>query len=584
MSPEPSGPPGPSGRSAGRFILELLQILAIVLMLNLLLSVHIWAPGPQPLRALAVLPETAVLVWAIILVQSLFTGRAVRRIAYALLGAATGFMVGFSLAEGFFQYYYARHFLPRSDIGMIRGAILLFFGDIGATADVLTPIALVLIFTLLAVVGVGAVGGLGVLLHRARMRFAVPAVVTLVALVTFLAAGLQTPPAAMSLRSWFDSGEIAFVDDAFSEDNPSRDAFTDEAAARARGNDAADVREVYRFPGLLDRDIYLFVIEAYGYATVRHPEISEAIEAPREALADALHRKGYGVRTSYLESPVAGGYSWLAEATLLTGRLINSQARFKQLYELELPTLTGMLQEGGYYTLTMRPGTVHSSWPEGWDLYRFEESFVAHDGDFGYAGPWFSYVPVTDQYTIWTAHNRIRELTAPTGAAAEKPFLVYYQLVSSHTPFNKIPPIIEDWDSLGDGDIYNRRSSEIRRFDNSWTGGTELVEGYIAAVSYVLEVLTDYVSRIMDHSRDPIIIVMGDHQAQPPIRGPENIKSVPIHVASRDEIILRRFAERGFETGMVGTQEPPHRHMSEFFSMFADLARSSSVGGQHPEQ
>ncbi len=558
--------PGASQPTVGRFLLNLAQVLAVVLVLNLILSAYAWAPGRNLLRALIILPETAVLVWAIILVQSFVESRRVRRIAYGVLGAATGIMVGFSAAEGFFQYYYARHFLPRSDIEMIRGAIFLFFGDIGATADVLTPIALILIFTLLAVVGVVAVGGIGVLLHRVRVRLVAPAVVTVAAVLTLLAAGVPPSLAAMSSLSWFDSGEAAFT----------------EVAPTATGAARTDSpqRQNYRFPGLLDRDIYFFVLEAYGYATVRHPEISNAIEGPRAALAEALEESGYGIRTGYLESPVAGGYSWLAEATLLTGQVIDSQERFKQLYEVDLPTLTGMLQEGGYYTLTMRPGTVHSTWPEGWDFYRFEEAFVAHDGDFGYVGPWFSYVPITDQYTIWTAHNRIQELTAPSGGAADRPLLVYYQLVSSHTPFNKIPPIIDEWSDLGNGDIYNQRADEIQRFDNTWTGGTELVEGYIAAVTYVLEVLTDYVSRIMDHSRDPIIIVMGDHQAQPPIRGPENIKSVPIHVASRDGAILQGFAERGFEPGMVGTQEPPHRHMSEFFPMFAELARNSSVAMQ----
>ena len=616
--------PAASSPSIGRFLLNLVQVLAVILVLNLLLSAYTWAPGRNLIRGLIILPETAVLVWAIILVQYLVESRRVRRIAHAVLGAATGIMVGFSAAEGFFQYYYARHFLPRSDIEMIRGAIFLFFGDIGATADVLTPVALVLIFTLLAVVGVVAVGGIGVLLHRVRVRLLAPAVVTVAAALTLVAAGLPPSLAAMSSLSWFDSGEATFTEVAATAGGEPAGvpAYDGDAGARIGDADAADsdaaasdrnsaagaggspapaspgsgqsrgtseptttsagqvdsaAQQAYRFPGLLDRDIYFFVLEAYGYATVRHPEISNAIAVPRAALADALEEKGYGIRTGYLESPVAGGYSWLAEATLLTGQVIDSQARFKQLYEVDLPTLTGMLQEGGYYTLTMRPGTVHSTWPEGWDFYRFEEAFVAHDGDFGYVGPWFSYVPITDQYTIWTAHNRIQELTAPSGAAADRPLLIYYQLVSSHTPFNKIPPIIDDWSDLGNGDIYNQRADEIQRFDNTWTGGTELVEGYTAAVTYVLEVLTDYVSRIMDHSRDPIVIVMGDHQAQPPIRGPENIKSVPVHVASRDGAILQRFAERGFETGMVGTQEPPHRHMSEFFPLFAELARNSSI-------
>jgi hypothetical protein len=291
-------------------------------------------------------------------------------------------------------------------------------------------------------------------------------------------------------------------------------------------------------------------------------------------LAAALRTRGYEVRTSFFESPVAGGYSWLAEATLLTGQWIDSQERFEQLYNVDLPSLSGMLQREGYYTVTFRPGTVHGSWPEGWDLYRFEEAVVAHDGDFAYEGPWFSYVPITDQFTLWTGERRIQELTADSGAAADRPLLAYYQLVSSHTPYNKIPPIIEDWEQLGNGDVYNRRSDEIRTFDNTWTGGSELKEGYVAAVGYVLTVLRDYVTDIMNDDRDPIIIIFGDHQPQPPIRGPQGIRSVPVHVASKDPVVLENFAERGFEPGMEGGSTPPHRKMSSFFPMLAELARS----------
>lgn len=187
-------------------------------------------------------------------------------------------------------------------------------------------------------------------------------------------------------------------------------------------------------------------------------------------------------------------------------------------------------------------------------------------------GPWFSYVPVTDQFAIWTGEKRIRELTQPGGPASGRPVLAYFQLVSSHTPFNKIPPLIEDWDQLGNGDIYTQRAAEIRLFDNTWTGGTQLDEGYVAALGYVFDVLSDYVDRVMDRSRSPVIIVFGDHQPQRPIRSRDAVLSVPIHVASRDPEILRLFAEQGFEPGMVGSQQPPHAAMDTFFPMFSALA------------
>lgn len=563
------------GVTRRRQVVLALTLVTLVLLLNLLLSLYVWVPARAPLRGLLPLIETLAIAWLVLLIQRRLRSVRARRVSFGLLGAATGLFLGFSAAESFFQFYYARHFLPRSDIEMVRGALLLFFGDIGRTADILTPITIVLILTGLAVVGTVLVGGVGVLVTKTRRPAAPLTLLTLAALPFMILSDTSPSLAGMATLSWFDSPDTAFtrIETTGIETTSNTGDSTAESADGADSATATAAQERYRFPGLKDRDIYMFAVEAYGYATVAREGIAGEIEPVRDAFGSALRSRGYQIRSSYLRSPVAGGYSWLAEATLLTGQLIDSQERFKQLYEVQLPTLTGMLQEGGYYTFTLRPGTVHASWPEGWDLYRFEESVVAHDGDFDYVGPWFSYVPITDQFTLWTAHRRIQELRAPGGAAEDRPLLAYYQLVSSHTPFNRIPPVIQDWESLGNGDIYNRRSDEIRRFDNTWTGGTELKEGYVAAISYVFEVLTDYVERFMDHSGDPIIIVFGDHQAQPPIRGPENIRSVPIHVASRDAEILDLFAEREFQRGMESDAPPPHRDMSEFFPMFAELAR-----------
>jgi len=561
-----------------------LAAIGSLLGINALLSLYVWAPNAAPLSALVPLAETLVLLWLSVLIHRGLAWKSSvrsrrRRIGTVALGGITGLMLGFSAAEAFFQFYYARHFLPRSDIGMIRGALFLFFGDIGPVADILSPIVFVLTLILLAGVGTAIVAGFGAIVGRLRRPVVLAAVVTLAAVPLAVAAGLPQSLAGMTAGSWFDRADASFV--SAGPDVPPQGTGDPETSTAAGGDDPPAER--YTFPGLRDRDIYMFAVEAYGYAAFHREHISEQLEPTRQAFAEALREKGYEIRSSYMRSPVAGGYSWLAEATLLSGQWIDSQERFLQLSEADLPTLTGTLHEGGYYTFTVRPGTVHASWPEAWELYRFEEAIVAHDGDFNYVGPWFSYVPVTDQYAIWTGHKRIEELTALDGPAADTPLLAYYQLVSSHTPFNKIPPIIEDWQELGNGDVYNRRSDEIQGFNNSWTGGTELVEGYVAAQNYVFEVLTKYIDELLDHDRSPIIVVFGDHQAQRPIRSPNAALSVPIHVASRDPGVLALFEERGFQPGMRSTAPPPHMDMSDFFPMFAELARTTpgvaNVGG-----
>jgi hypothetical protein len=532
-----------------------------MLVVNVALSSYLWAPSVTPARALVPIIETLVLLWLMIAAATWLRSAVQRRIAVVVIGTVLGILLAFALAEAFFRFYFARPFYPRSDIPMVRGGLLLLFGDIGRTADILTPITIALILSVASLLGSLLAWGSMTLVRRVALPVAATTAITLIAIPIMLIAGLPRSLSALTV-SWIGHSRMDFV-----ELNVAQGAGGETLPGESESPESA-----YRLPGLLDRDIYVFAVEAYGYTTVSRPELAEQIDPYRARLEGALAQAGYEVYSSYLESPVAGGYSWLAEATLLTGQWVNSQEKFLDLTGAGLPSLTGMLYANGYYTLTIRPGTIHALWPEGWDLYRFEESITSFEGEFNYVGPWFSYVPVTDQYAIWTGHKRAAELTGPGGPAADRPLLVYYQLVSSHTPFNRIPPFIEDWDDLGDGSIYNERASEIRRFANTWTGGSELDEGFVAGIGYVFDVLTDYVARIMDRSRSPILIIFGDHQPQPPIRTPDAVKSVPIHVASRDARVLEHFAEHGFEPGMVSSQPPPHLRMDQFFPMFAEIA------------
>jgi hypothetical protein len=566
----------------------LLSAFFLFLLVNALLSFYSWFPAGDPALAFVPIPESIALAWILLIVCWLWyrssrvqAGRRGRRWFIPAIGGGIGILAGFSLAEALFQWIYARSFVPRLDIPAVRSLLLLYLGDIGPLVDTLVPLAVILIFLLFIGLGSG-LSWLGVtLFSRAlepgvdppeRRPWAVLAILTLVALPIFF---IAPPPRSLALHtvvSWTRTPGGEFRDIEMAQ------TVTAEAPPVEAPDGSEGVLEApaYHFPGILDRDIYLFTIEAYGYAAHSRPELYSQLEPSFARLGEILDRKGYEVLTSYLVSPVAGGFSWLAEATFFTGQWIDSQARFEQLYGADLPTLPGMLQRGGYYTLSVRPGTVHGAWPEGWDLYRLEESLTAYDGAFDYVGPWFSYVPVTDQFAIWTAHHRIAELRAPGGPAADRPLFAHFQLVSSHTPFNRIPFYLEDWEKLGNGSVYLERGDEIRTYDNTWTGGTELEEGYVDAQSYVFKVVGDYIDLHMELEGSPIIMIFGDHQAQRPIREHNATGSVPIHVASRDPEILRRFLAAGYQRGMTSSQPPPHPEMSSFFPFFAGLVQGES--------
>ena len=554
-------------------------VAVLALVLNVVLSLHVWIPRDSLAWALVPVLETVVLLWLIVAVARLPAGR--RRRSLLACGAVLfAIMAVFSAAEALFQYIYGRGFVAAADIPMVRGGLLLLFGEIGSLVDLLTPIAIALIVALAGMLGVITVAGGARVLQRVSAPVAGVAVFTVPALfsvfVSLPAFGTLQIASVELVRSLRPAAAYEFMAVAESGETESGEAESAEAErteaeqwSGERGVDDDAVR--YELPGIRDRDIYVFVIEAYGKAAFSRDTLYQDLEPSYDTLVEVLEREGYHLKSHLFESPVAGGFSWLAEATLLTGQNIDVEPKFEALLESGAGSLPRMLHANDYYTMMVRPGTVHGSWPEGWEFYRFEDSLVAYDGDFAYRGPGFSFVPITDQFAIWTAHQRLEEVRS--GDAVDRPLYVHYQLVSSHTPFNRIPPFIENWDELGDGSIYHERSEEILRFDNTWGGGRELDEGYVASLEYVFRSITDYLDQFMDHRDDPILIFFGDHQPQRPIREGAATLAVPIHIATREPELLEPFGEYGFTPGFKPQQERPHPHFTEFYPMFAEIAR-----------
>lgn len=561
--------------------------LLFYLFINSSLTIHRWLLGDGWWFSLVPTVESLFLMVGLFLVIRL--GRRIKVVGLVILGLGYGSLVIFSTAEYVVQLIYGRPFLPQVDIPMIRGVVLLLFGQIGPLADILTPLVQGLILVVTWTLSFGMVVLASKIVSQLPRTYWFPGSFSLTLLMLMIVFQPVTILSGMVLERVGSGGPVSFQDvlsgnrtliqgSLTSLNSDQSNTLTNHDNPRALDQNQVPDIPSYIFPGIMDRDIYVFALEAYGYAAHSREDLFTLLEPEFLRFQEVLQGAGYGLVSNYLLSPVAGGFSWLAEASFLTGQWINSQPVFLQLYEQPVSTLPGFLYDGGYYTFTVKPGTVHGSWPEGWDLFRFREAMVAYDGDFNFRGPWFSYVPITDQFAIYAAHQRILELRSPGGPAEHRPLFAHYQLVSSHTPFNKIPPYLEDWEDLGDGSIYHQLADQTLTFDNTWTGGTQLDEGFVAAQSYVFTVLSEYIDRFLDHERNPIIIILGDHQPQRPIREQNAHLSVPIHIASRDPEILQRFMASGFSPGFRGSQSPPHLPMSEFFPLLVNLAFQSSVG------
>ncbi|MFP4508888.1 MAG: hypothetical protein ACLFNQ_02050 [Spirochaetaceae bacterium] len=562
--------------------LSLTVLIAAGIAFNFLLNTYRWlgsgymATGFIPSAALA----SGVIVAYVAARWRISGSTRARRFIMPAASAFLAVMLIYSVAEGAIQFLYARPFIPYTDVSYVTGGMLLLFPESTTTVTALTPLVIFLILVAAYAVTRGFLG----LAHRhfcrvpaPRRRYTMTAVGVLVVslLGTVSIEAVSTPRRdtetwASALLPVMGQGFTSFdqfeVESRIATDTPADDP-SEPAAASTQS---------FGLPGIRDADIYVFAIESYGI-TIFEDDVQRASLGPvLQSTSDTLNEAGYHIASSFLESPVFSGMSWLAEATFLSGNVIDRQSRFENLIETGAFTLPDFLEaEAGYYAMKAKPGAVHDDWPEGREVFGFDEMLIAHNGDFGYQGPWFSFVPVPDQFAIHALHNRIQS-RIDDGTLAERPLFAYYQLVSSHMPFNHIPEYLPDWSDLGDGSVFFE--TENLRFDNDYFSGTEYVDGFIASIDYVLTVLTEYLTRFVPDDRESLIILYGDHQPGSVVSGRGASRSVPVHVVSRNRSVVQSFVdELAYNPGIIPDQPYPHLHMASFFPDFVRISTDTTA-------
>ncbi len=289
------------------------------------------------------------------------------------------------------------------------------------------------------------------------------------------------------------------------------------------------------FAELRGKHVVLIFAESYGRITASDPEFARVVEPARKSLAAHLEAAGYASASSVLISPITGGGSWMAHGTLLTGAKIASQDAYEVMLVSKIRTLAHRFVEAGWRSVVMMP-RLEQPWPEG-TLLGFEKILL--QPDLGYAGLHYAWESLPDQWVL--KHFAQRELDGP-------PAFTEIVLASSHTPFERVPPIVEDWAAIDDkGEIY--RGLPVREFPVRGGRVFEQDEGYKAAVAYVLESIGRFAEHVAD--KDALFIVLGDHQ--PPLTTARRTGDfgAPIHVFSRDAAAVERFLKRGYVPGIA---------------------------------
>ncbi len=320
-----------------------------------------------------------------------------------------------------------------------------------------------------------------------------------------------------------------------------------EETARQRGDGPVSLA------GLQEADVLLFMIESYGRTVYTRPHYRQAMQATMDGLAKTLEQHGFMAVSSYLVSPTFGGISYLAHGTLEFGFKVQNNVEYNALLHSTLVPLASFFDQNGYRTVSVMPGT-RFIYPEG-AAYDYQQAYYAEH--FDYRGPTFGWAPMADQFVLDWVHQR-------EFVKHSQPLFVRYVLVSSHASFSVQPPYIDDWDSIGDGDIYNTLPPV--RYPISWPNLKNAGEAYLRSLDYDFKLLGDYLAKYV--SPDTLIIILGDHQPNQQLTAEGEPFSVPVHIISGNARLLEPFRRRGYTSGLIPQQPLPHAEMETFVQNF----------------
>ena len=337
----------------------------------------------------------------------------------------------------------------------------------------------------------------------------------------------------------------------------STDLQDEEAFAAEAANDAfRDVPDDQLLTGLRGKDVLLAFVESYGRSAIEDPGLSPGVGSVLDAGERKLAAAGFAARSAFLTSSTAGGGSWLAHGTLLSGLWIDNNQRDHDLVTSDRLTLSRAFQRAGWRTAAVMPGN-DLPWPEG-AFFGYDK--VYNSQDLGYQGPKFSWSPMPDQYAL-LAYERLVH-----GTQQRPPTMAEIPLTSSHAPWAPLPRLV-DWRDVGDGAIFDKMSGKGYMPEAILTRHRSRVRAdYRRSVEYSLDALISY---IQTYGNDNLVVVfLGDHQPSPVVTGQGASRDVPITIVARDKAVLDRIADWGWQAGLKPGPDAPVWRMDAFRDRF----------------
>jgi hypothetical protein len=518
-------------------------------------------PAAMSWGALLVLPlELPVVLLALL---ALGDGRVGAWVRGALVAVLTVLMV-LKTADYIMFTALNRGFNPVADLPLVASLAQLIAGTFGTLAAIFAVVGALLLAALVAALLWWASG------VWAKLNIK-PFAVRLAAVGAVLFAGVAVAEIGHAMGRWSLPAEppgAAFT----ARVGVERIGMTRETLANLRAFRSAALADPYRdeegLLDLIDRDVVVLFVESYGRTSFDTPFYADLHRQTLEVAEAELSSLGLAMASSFLSSPTRGGQSWLAHATFANGLWIDDQASYGAALASGRQTLFHIAARSGFRTAAVMP-QITLEWPES-QFMGFGTVLAA--ADLGYQGEPFNWVTMPDQFTLAALNRHLRDEHED-----EQNLFVQVALGSSHAPWVPVPTLV-DWETIGDGQIFNVMATSGDAPDIVWRDRDRVRAQYRLAIDYALQTVFAYAAR---HADDPpLLIVIGDHQAASFVALDER-PDVPIHVIG-PAALVDRLAAHDFYEGLFPPDDAPVRSMAAMRGLILDAFSSNPIAAVAP--
>ncbi|MBC2906405.1 CDP-alcohol phosphatidyltransferase [Streptomyces cupreus] len=545
-SPAPddeSGTDGAGGRRKEdrRWILTALS--AALVLITLLLPNSLAALRPNRFTRI---PAEAIIGAAILLALP----RRPRTVTAATAGTALGALTILNFLDMGFREYLGRGFNLVLDWSLLDDAQAYMEDSMGAATTVTATIGAVLLAVLLLVLTALATVRLSNILAAHKQQATKATLIAGTVWITCSTLGLQL--AGMPIASDRAASALAI------QARRVQDTLRDEAAfaKEAKADTFGATPPAQLLPDLRGKDVIFTFIESYGRSAIEDPIMAPGVTSTLETSTKSLEAAGYKARSGWLTSATYGGSSWLGHSTFLSGLWIDNQQRYRTVTSGDHLSLTKAFQKtGAWDTVGIMPG-IQKGWPEA-SFYGLDKVYDAFH--LGYKGPKFSWSTMPDQYTLEAFQRMVH------GKKRDKPLMSEIILTSSHQPWAPIPKMV-DWDSLGDGSLFDAIQKEGKKPQDIITDSTKSREEYGKSIEYSVTSLTQWLERY--GTKDTVLVFLGDHQPIARVSGNKASRDVPVSIVAKDPKVLDKITNWNWTDGLQPAPDAPVWKMDAFRDRF----------------